>query len=244
MFVKNIDNFKKSVIIIIQKERVFEMNLKTRLFSGVLAVVTIASLSACKTKGHDAIISGSDVSVEMVDDEVPSPKYDKIGIYEDNEIEKVSASLLPKEEASEIEEDSTKSIEDILDECLYDDSIDYESIVSTYLADYDLRMANIDTYLKAIYTKMRSSNVPMSVYLEELDTMAIMQQVPTCVPEDVWEESFEHLILLQGDNPSLFEMFADLAIYVHEITCENEHNLNEFGCYTCDDLSRKLELAN
>ena len=122
-------------------------------------------------------------------------------------------------------------------ETLYDENIDYRLVIKTYLnTDYEKREELKNDYLRAIYMLMYKSNVPMSTYLEELNYLIVLQQVPMCVPEYIWNELFGNLIALETNCMSIHEMYIDIAMYVHDLSCDKEHYLKNEGSYSAKVL--------
>lgn len=124
---------------------------------------------------------------------------------------------------------------------LYDGVVDSELFIGAYLnADFEQREVLKFDYLRALYTKLYNSGVPMETYLEELNNLLVLQQEPREFDEEEWNSNFEHLINILEDYPSLQDMFMDLAVYCHEVACEEEHNLNEYYGYSCPVLELQL----
>ncbi len=224
------------------------MNLKNRLLLILLADVIAITATACSTpnKRAESHMTGTVLEESINDDdslrggskdiidEIIKPTIPITG--NDNSYENV-VQTKPEELTPE------EILEMTLNERLYDEYIDYKLVIETYLnMDYELRNAMKDDYLRAVYMLMLNSGISIKTYLKELHTMMIMQQIPTCVPEDIWYASFGNLITLSNGYPSLFEMFIDFAAFVHEITCEEDHKLNDYYAYTCKKLEEELKL--
>lgn len=225
------------------------MNLKNRLLLILLADVIAITATACSTPNKraespmtDTVLEGSlndddslrggskDIIDEIITPTIPITGNDNS--YE-NMVDTPSIELTPEE-----------ILEIALNERLYDANIDYNLVIKNYLdMDYDLRNPMKDDYLRAIYMLMLNSGIPIQTYLKELHIMMVMQQIPTCVPEDIWYASFGNLIVLSNGYPSLFEMFIDFATFVHEVSCEEEHKLNDYYAYTCKKLEEELKLS-
>ena len=230
------------------------MKSHTRLLVSILLIATIANTTGCskinETKKevsepivleyeqeNHTTITNEDAIIELI----PTTPIEEVVI------ETIPPIVESTKEPNEVSSDKEKNIEELLREYLYDDDIDYKLVIKTYLNDYDNQGNLKNDYLRAIYMLMINSGVPMETYLKELHTMTLMQQIPMCVPEDIWYESFGNLIALDPECLSLFDMFSEFAIFVHDLQCEEEHTLNEFDCYTCpkleEEYTRKLTIA-
>lgn len=240
------------------------MKSHTRLLVSIVMISIVANATACSKKIE--AIDGKEFNTEVAQVEIVTmPTFEeKIEITEpivainnvdNNIIENDIIENIPIEPSvietsvEQVVEESIieKSLEDILKETLYDENIDYQLVVKTYLStDYDKRENLKNDYLRALYMLMINSNVPMSTYINELNTLMIMQQIPMCVPDDVWYQSFGNLIALDPECLSLYEMYIDMAMYIHNLNCDNNHYLNDYYGYSCEDLekeyTRRLEI--
>lgn len=224
------------------------MNLKNRLLLVLLADIIAVSAVGCSTQDRKSEQYAFETSLESQQDD------DRLHIGSTGKKEDVTVPPIINSDATIdssyeqiIETQPALTPDDIvelkLNERLYDENIDYKLVIETYLnMDYDLRSSMKDDYLRAIYMLMLNSGITIQTYMKELHIMMIMQQIPMCVPEDIWYTSFGHLITLSNGYPSLFEMFIDFATYVHELGCEEEHTLNEYYAYTCKKLEEELKL--
>ena len=193
------------------------MNLKNRLLSILLADVIATTAVGC--------------TYEEKKNEKESVDFNSL------------STSIKEEDNSYVNIEADNLLELLLKERLYDENMDYNLVLENYLnQDYELRSNMKDDYLRAVYMSMLNSGVPMNVYFKELHTLMVMQQIPTGLPEEIWHKSFGNLIALSKENSSLYEMFIDFAIYVHELTCEEEHKLNECCAYTCKKLEDDLKL--
>lgn len=194
------------------------MKFNKKILSTILALSTISSLSGCSKKSSDENV----IRTIVIDNTQEQNFQDSFST--NNNLD-------------------SNTVLDILNENLYDEYIDYNLIIKNYLnTDYNSRTELKDDYLRAIYMLLINSDVSMNIYLEELNNLIIMQQVPMELPQDVWIKLFGHLDTLKNDYQSLYEMFIDFAIYVHEIECIEKHNFNEYGSYTCNDLEEEYNL--
>lgn len=231
------------------------MKSHTRLLTSILIISAIANTVGCsKNYGKENIISSSDNLELQQDGEMETfsnTRYEDkiINIKDNNEynenIDYGDLNLVPNYTEENLDYNKNSNIEGILRDNLYDENIDYNLIIQTYIDNYDLREEYKNEYLKAIYMLFLNSKVAMNEYLKELHTMVVMQQIPMCVPDDIWNEQFKNLIAIDPNCISLFDKYCDFAIYVHSLECEEEHKLNEYYCYTCpkleEEYTRKLE---
>lgn len=214
------------------------MKSNVRLLANILLISAIVNLATgCskinKTSGNEyTSIAEEHQEITATYIEAENIKIDAIPNLSSEEV--VAESVVVPDDIA-----TNKNIEELLKEYLYDENIDYELVIKTYLNNYDKRIELKNDYLRAIYMLMINSNVSMETYLQELHTMTVMQQIPSCVSEDVWNESFKNLIALDPNCISLFDMFSEFAIYVHGLICEEEHVLNDFYCYSCPDLEEE-----
>ena len=234
------------------------MKSHTRLLVGILLITTVANATGCSVKAKSN--KGVEVPSIVLETQIKSPSQDDIleSITPSNDTEVVvEESIVTEVQNGKIEEIPTnasnepilvgsteKTLKEKLNEYLYDENIDYNLVINTYLnTEYDKRSELENDYLRAIYMLLINSNNSLEVYLSELHTMAVMQQVPMCVPEDIWNEQFGNLLTLLNDYESLFEKFGTLAYFVHDIDCEQTHTFDECGTYTCSDLQEEYKLA-
>lgn len=136
---------------------------------------------------------------------------------------------------------------DVIDEFgLYDANMDYISVINDYL-DNNKDLSNIE-YVKAVYMLLYNSNVEMNNYLDELNTMLICNQNPTCVSMEEWEETFSNLIkvsktkgLTMEASYELGRLVLPLAAYIHSMNCEycNGSFNPDIEIYNCSSLNNK-----
>ncbi len=123
---------------------------------------------------------------------------------------------------------SNTSIENVqsseFNNLLYDNEIDYINIINDYL-DNNKDLANIE-YNKAVYMLLYNSNVDMNLYLDELNTILMYNQVPSDISKDNWNESLANLItvsktkgLTSDASLELGRLVLPLAAYIHAISC-------------------------
>ena len=207
------------------------MKSHTKLLVSLLTIAIVANAMACSTKRN----LQRENNVVMIF-EVPNETFTK---SIDEILEEMKQTTIKTEDIVD-KNGSIKNIENDLKSSLYDENIDYEFVIKTYLElDYDKREELKNDYLRAIYMKMYNSSVSMNIYLEELHTLMLMQQIPMCVPEDIWYNSFNHLLELVPNCISLYDVYFDIAKFVHEMSCDKEHLINEYFGYSCDELEKE-----
>lgn len=207
------------------------MKSHTRLLASILLISAIAAASGCsKNYKVEKSVSNTNIFEQITEESNNVDSMDG----------KITTSINISDNYSSNVDFSTNiqttSIEEILKENLYDENIDYNFIISTYVDNYELRDEYKNDYLKAIYMLLINSNVSMKDYLKELHTMIIMQQVPMCGCDETWDEQFKNLIKLDPTCVSLFDKYCDFAIYVHSLECTEKHTENEYYSYSCDAL--------
>lgn len=107
-----------------------------------------------------------------------------------------------------------------LSDRLYDDCIDYNLVIQTYLNSWNKEMSDTDReslkndYLRAMYTFLSNTGIDMNILNSELHTMVEMSKHPGCIDETDWNNSFPHLIAISKDCESLFELYLDYANYI------------------------------
>ena len=126
----------------------------------------------------------------------------------------------------------SESLEYKLHMDLYNSTIDYLSIIEKY---ENGEKVDEKIYLKSLYMLIYNSGKDMNEILNELHTMLVMHQRSNCVDIDVWNEMYHELISLY-DTKSLVSMYLNLAIYAHIYECDQKHEINQEGIFTCDNL--------
>ena len=53
---------------------------------------------------------------------------------------------------------------------------------------------------------------------------------------------FGNLMKTVSANENVCVYYYDLAYYVHQLWCDFDHELNQFGMYTCDAYNLTLEI--
>ena len=118
---------------------------------------------------------------------------------------------------------------------------EYESVRPLTLEEYlDIHFKDDIGYLKIKQFIIDNPNATIYDFFEALNNLAILSITPTDIYDDeVWNKLFGSLNCLLNEEENLYEIFINLAIYVHNII-EPEDLIsydNELGSYT-----RKLKL--
>ena len=77
--------------------------------------------------------------------------------------------------------------------------------------------------------RILSSDYTLSECLPELEAIYILCSVPTDVDEDIWNQIFARLLTTTNEFENVCYVYYDLALLVHELTCEYPHYVNQFG---------------
>jgi hypothetical protein len=114
----------------------------------------------------------------------------------------------------------------------------------TSFADYvinEVSKSN-DAALKAALKRIVDSEEDTESCIMELENIYRLAIIPRCATEEEWD-SVIHLrgTLSEMENP--FDVYYRLAIFVHTLTCEEEHYTNEFGQTECKTLRKEMEIG-
>lgn len=195
------------------------MNIKKKMLSVVSAILAITIVTGCNANRN------RDIDNDNSQDIVASENSENLRFN-----------------ASEIDNQFRPTTLEYLKETLYDEDIDFDSIIEKYLSTkYSERESLKDDFLRALYMYLINTDIPLELYLEELNTLLVEHQLPRCLDNVTWNRCFGNLIKAQKDYSSLVEMYIDLAIYVHEYECKEEHTLNELDSYSCIVLEREFK---
>ncbi len=112
-------------------------------------------------------------------------------------------------------------------------------LFANYVVEDVLSMDDSDP-VKVALQKILSSNEDTETCIYELENIYELGMIPRCATEEEWN-SVKHLrgTISEMENP--FEVYYDLAFYVHVLRCEEEHYTNEFGQMECKTLRKELE---
>ncbi len=111
---------------------------------------------------------------------------------------------------------------------LFVDNLSYSEFVidSVYKSGND----DIILWLENILT----SDVDVDKCFLELENVYQMAVVPRCVPDDIWQECFGELCKTVLPDQNVCEVYYELACFVHELSCDFEHYINEYGTRECE----------
>lgn len=91
------------------------------------------------------------------------------------------------------------------------------------------------TSIRLPYLRLYHSEIELSVLLDELNSVYYFGQVPTEIGYE-WDLYFSGLESTLEEGESLFDTYYDLAVFIHTLTCDYEHTLNEYDAYVCDNM--------
>ncbi len=141
------------------------------------------------------------------------------GNYDSSYVD-VSISADANKTEDMLEEVMISQPREYLSESLYDESMDYNLVIQTYLNSWNKEMSDTDReslkndYLRAMYTFLSNTGIDMNILNNELHTMVEMSKHPGCIDPTVWNSSFPNLIAISKDYESLFELYIDYANYI------------------------------
>ena len=210
------------------------MKLKNRLLNLVLAIIAIMNTSACSLLSTENELNNSEMSSNLESNnlgydfppiEGQSKEISELNVIIDNSFE-------------------DEQIEVLLKESLYDEDIEFMTVMQRYFAtDFDERESLKNDYLRALYMFLLNTGVDIKNYLPCLKNLAIMQINPSCVSGGQWYQLFGSLLKASEkiEYPSLYEMYIDLALYIHELSCTEIHQMEKFGIYECPNLQDEFK---
>jgi len=108
------------------------------------------------------------------------------------------------------------------------------SIVDTIMAMEDTNP------LKIALNRILNSNQDTETCLQELEYIYELGMIPRCASDEEWA-LISHLDATTEEMENPFEVYYELAVYVHQLTCDEEHYVNEFGQMECKTLREELE---
>ncbi len=108
----------------------------------------------------------------------------------------------------------------------------------------DMIMVSGDEKVINQYNKIINAGVSFNDALVELNSIYELSQVPMCIDEDVWNELFKNLLTTVGEYDNVFEVYDDLACYIHELSCDFEHYIDEYGINVCEGLKLAYTYEN
>lgn len=112
------------------------------------------------------------------------------------------------------------------------------------IKDYFRDMVSMSQDIRLIkqLESLINSGIDFDTILCELENVYMYARIPMCVPEEEWEMAFGNLLKTIDYQENVCLYYYDLAFYIHELWCDFEHTLNEFGKYECDIHSKVLEI--
>lgn len=130
--------------------------------------------------------------------------------------------------------------------CAALEEINSQAFVSYSNSDYIVEMikSSQDEELIAQYNRIVSVGVDFDVALTELYNIYVLSQTPMCIDEDIYNELFKNLIITVGEYDNVFEVYNKLACYVHELNCDYEHYVDEYGTNVCEGMKLEYTYEN
>ena len=112
------------------------------------------------------------------------------------------------------------------------------------IEDYFREMVSLSSDIRMInqLNELINSEIDFEVLLCELENVYTYSMIPRCIPEEEWNKAFGNLLKFIDCHENVCMYYYDLAFYIHELWCDFEHNLNQFGRYECDVNSKVLEI--
>lgn len=109
--------------------------------------------------------------------------------------------------------------------------------------DYVVRRVNemnINSMKDALY-RLLGYGYSIEDVRPELERVYKFCTIPMCIDEEVWVMSFTKLLDTVNEYENVCEVYYDLANFIHQIECDYEHYINEFGMTECD-MTKHLEV--
>ena len=98
-----------------------------------------------------------------------------------------------------------------------------------------------DEVIKAALQRIINSTEDTDACILELENIYELGMIPRCATPEEWD-SVIHLRNTIGEYENPFDVYYDLAVYVHTLTCEEEHYENEFGQTECKTLRKEMNI--
>ena len=92
---------------------------------------------------------------------------------------------------------------------------------------------------KVALLRIINSNEDTETCINELENIFRLAIIPRCATEEEWD-SVIHLRNTIGEYDNPFDVYYDLAVYVHILKCEEDHYENEFGQIECKKLRKEM----
>ena len=103
----------------------------------------------------------------------------------------------------------------------------------------DIYMNQIEKYTVPM-DRILYSGIDVDKAFQELENIYIMAMYPRCCDEEEWYSLFGTLLKTVKEDENVCVYYYDLACYIHELKCENEHYINECGQLECEEYRLKL----
>lgn len=106
--------------------------------------------------------------------------------------------------------------------------------------DYVVRRVNelnINSMKNALY-RILGYGYSIQEVKHELENVYSFCTTPTCVNEEIWFMSFTKLLNTVNEYENVCEVYYDLANLLHQIECDYEHYINEFGMTECNAVKK------
>lgn len=94
------------------------------------------------------------------------------------------------------------------------------------------------------YNRIINAGVNFDDALIELNNIYVLSQTPMCIDEDVWNELFKNLLTTVGEYDNVFEVYGDLAYYIHLLSCDFPHYTDECGVNVCEGMKLEYTYGN
>lgn len=94
--------------------------------------------------------------------------------------------------------------------------------------------------LKIALNRIINSGQDVETCIYELENIFKLAIIPRCASEEEWA-TIAHLDATTEEMENPFEVYYDLAVFVHTLHCEEEHYKNEFGQWECAGLRQEME---
>ncbi len=108
-----------------------------------------------------------------------------------------------------------------------------------YVTDVIMAMDDQDSIKVALKRMLAATDDPDACF-KELETIYELAIIPRCATDEEWE-SIIHLRNTLGEMENPFEVYYELAVFVHTLKCEQEHYINEFGQTECEEYRKEAE---
>jgi len=97
-----------------------------------------------------------------------------------------------------------------------------------------------DNPLKVALKRIINSGQDVETCIYELENIFKLAIIPRCASEEEWA-TIAHLDATTEEMENPFEVYYELAVFVHTLHCPEEHYQNEFGQWECPGLRQEME---